>query len=48
MALVPRNELERKVLEMVRNGQRLAGWAFDIWMDMTLDAEDKAIEEKEG
>lgn len=43
--LVAKNRLEEKVLEMIRNGEKPKGWAFDIWMDMTLRAKEE--EEKE-
>ena len=30
------NELERKVLEMVREGKPLHGMALEVWVEMTL------------
>jgi hypothetical protein len=30
------NEIEKKVLEMVKNGEKLHGWALDVLMEMTL------------
>lgn len=41
MELTPMNELERKVLEMVKAGQHVYGMAFDVWMEMTLRAMEK-------
>ena len=36
------NDIERKVLEMVANGEKLHGFALDILMEMTLrDIENK-------
>lgn len=36
------NDIERKVLEMVANGEKLHGFALDILMEMTLrDMENK-------
>ena len=34
--LIPKNKLEEKVLEMVRNNQPIKSWARDILIDMTL------------
>ena len=30
------NAIEKKVLEMVKNGEKLHGWALDVLMEMTL------------
>lgn len=35
-----RNRLEEMVLEMLRKGEKLTGWALDILIDMELDAEE--------
>ena len=37
-----RNEIEKKVLEMVRNGEKLKGWALDVLIEMTLDNKESA------
>ena len=38
MKLTPVNEIERKVLEMVRNGEPIHGLARDILEEMTIRA----------
>lgn len=38
-----RNELEKKVLEMVKNGEKLHGFAKEVLIEMTL----REMEEKE-
>ena len=39
--MVAKNELERKVLKMMENGEKIKGWAFDVLMDMTLREEEE-------
>lgn len=39
--MIARNDLERKVLKMLENGEKLKGWAFDVLIDMTLRAKEE-------
>lgn len=34
-----RNKAEEIVLEMVRRGERLHGWAMEIWIEMSMREE---------
>lgn len=34
--MIAKNEIEKKVLEMVKNGEKLHGLALDILMEMQL------------
>lgn len=40
--MTARNDLERKVLEMVQRGEKLHGFARDVLIDMTLREKEEA------
>lgn len=43
--LVARNEIEKKVLEMRKNGENLHGWAREILIEMQLREKEEQKEE---
>ena len=45
MTLIPMNNLEKKVLEMMKEGKHLNGFAREILMEMTLRQMEKGKEE---